>query len=29
MKASWNGKVIAVSKETIEVEGNQYFHLKV
>jgi uncharacterized protein (DUF427 family) len=25
MKATWNGKVIAESKDTIEVEGNQYF----
>ncbi len=25
MKAIWNGKVIAESNETVEVEGNQYF----
>jgi uncharacterized protein (DUF427 family) len=25
MKASWNGKVIAESDETIVVEGNHYF----
>jgi uncharacterized protein (DUF427 family) len=25
MKAKWNGKVIAESNETIDVEGNQYF----
>ena len=25
MKAIWNGKVIAESNRTIEVEGNQYF----
>jgi uncharacterized protein (DUF427 family) len=25
MKAIWNGKVIAESNETINVEGNQYF----
>jgi uncharacterized protein (DUF427 family) len=25
MKAKWNGKVIAESNGTIEVEGNQYF----
>jgi uncharacterized protein (DUF427 family) len=25
MKALWNGQVLAESKETIEVEGNQYF----
>lgn len=25
MKAMWNGKVLAESDETIEVEGNQYF----
>jgi uncharacterized protein (DUF427 family) len=25
MKATWNGKVIAESNDTIEVEGNQYF----
>ena len=25
MKAIWNGKVLAESGETIEVEGNQYF----
>lgn len=24
-KAIWNGKVIAESDETIEIEGNQYF----
>jgi len=25
MKAIWNGKVIAQSEETINIEGNQYF----
>ncbi len=25
MKASWNGKCIAVADDTVEVEGNQYF----
>ena len=25
VKASWNGKVLAESNKTIEVEGNQYF----
>ena len=25
MKAIWNGKIIAQSNETINVEGNQYF----
>ena len=25
MKAIWNGKVIAESKETIGIEGNRYF----
>jgi uncharacterized protein (DUF427 family) len=25
MKASWNGKIIAESNETIVVEGNHYF----
>jgi uncharacterized protein (DUF427 family) len=25
MKAVWNGKVIAESNDTVEVEGNQYF----
>jgi uncharacterized protein (DUF427 family) len=25
VKAIWNGKVIAESNETIEIEGNQYF----
>lgn len=25
MKAIWNGKTIAKSEKTIEVEGNQYF----
>ena len=25
MKAVWNGKVIAESNETINIEGNQYF----
>lgn len=25
MKAIWNGKVIAESNETINIEGNQYF----
>jgi len=25
MKAIWNGKVIAESNDTVEVEGNQYF----
>ena len=25
VKATWNGKVIAESNETIEIEGNQYF----
>jgi uncharacterized protein (DUF427 family) len=25
MKATWNGKVIAESDETINIEGNQYF----
>jgi len=25
MKAVWNGKVLAESNKTIEVEGNQYF----
>lgn len=25
MKAVWNGKVIAESNNTVEVEGNQYF----
>ena len=25
MKAIWNGKVLAESDETIEIEGNQYF----
>ncbi len=28
MKAIWNGKVIAESNETVEVEGNQYFPLE-
>ncbi|MBT3835878.1 DUF427 domain-containing protein [Candidatus Woesearchaeota archaeon] len=27
-KATWNGKVIAESNETIEIEGNQYFPAK-
>ena len=27
MKAIWNGKVIAESDDTIEIEGNQYFPL--
>lgn len=26
-KALWNGKVIAESSDTVEVEGNQYFPL--
>lgn len=26
-KAMWNGKVIAESNDTVEVEGNQYFPL--
>jgi uncharacterized protein (DUF427 family) len=25
MKAIWNGKVVAESSDTVEVEGNQYF----
>jgi len=25
MKAIWNGKVVAESNDTVEVEGNQYF----
>ncbi len=25
MKAQWNGKILAQSNETIEIEGNQYF----
>jgi uncharacterized protein (DUF427 family) len=25
MKATWNNKIIAVSDETIYIEGNQYF----
>ncbi len=25
MKAMWNGKVLAESKETIQLEGNHYF----
>lgn len=25
MKATWNGKVLAESEETIMIEGNQYF----
>jgi uncharacterized protein (DUF427 family) len=25
VKATWNGKVIAESNDTIEIEGNQYF----
>ncbi|MCF8373151.1 MAG: DUF427 domain-containing protein [Bacteroidales bacterium] len=25
MKASWNGKVVAESDKTINIEGNQYF----
>ncbi len=25
VKATWNGKVVAESNETIEIEGNQYF----
>ena len=25
MKAIWNGKVLAESNETVEVEGNHYF----
>lgn len=25
MKAIWNGKVIAESEETVQLEGNQYF----
>ncbi len=25
MKAIWNGKVIAQSNDTVQVEGNQYF----
>jgi uncharacterized protein (DUF427 family) len=25
MKAIWNGKVVAESGDTVEVEGNQYF----
>jgi uncharacterized protein (DUF427 family) len=25
MKAQWNGKIIADSKETITIEGNHYF----
>ena len=25
MKATWNGKVIAESDETVYIEGNQYF----
>ena len=25
MKATWNGKVIAESEETIQIEGNHYF----
>ena len=28
MKAIWNGKVIAESDETINIEGNQYFPVK-
>ncbi len=28
MKAIWNGKVIAESNETINIENNQYFPLK-
>lgn len=27
VKALWNGKVIAESDDTVEVEGNQYFPL--
>ena len=27
MKVIWNGKVIAESDETINIEGNQYFPL--
>ena len=27
MKASWNGKVIAESQDTVVVEGNHYFPL--
>ena len=26
--ATWNGKVIAQSENTVEVEGNQYFPLE-
>ncbi|MGA9025834.1 MAG: DUF427 domain-containing protein [Steroidobacteraceae bacterium] len=28
MKASWNGKVIAESQDTVVVEGNHYFPLE-
>jgi len=28
MKAIWNGKVIAESDETVNIEGNQYFPFK-
>ena len=27
MKATWNGKIIAESNDTINIEGNQYFPL--